>query len=160
LDKRIKELRKALSLTQQGFADSLGTARNNIAGYETGRRLPSDAVISLICKTFNVSETWLRTGTGEMFSSKAADGLEEYARQHGATDLEIDILKAYFDLPADVRGKMLQYFKDRLTAPAKDQDLHSAADEDTADTQYFKEMCLELQIPSDSSADGDGGKLA
>ena len=51
---RIKKLRKELDLTQQEFADRLGTARNNIAGYETGKRSPSDAVISLICTKFNV----------------------------------------------------------------------------------------------------------
>ena len=64
---RIKKLRKELDLTQQEFADRLGTARNNIAGYETGKRSPSDAVISLICTKFNVNESWLRDGTGEMF---------------------------------------------------------------------------------------------
>ena len=60
-------MRKILDLTQQDFADRLGTTRNNIAGYEIGRRSPSVAVISLICREFNVSEAWLRTGEGEMF---------------------------------------------------------------------------------------------
>lgn len=67
MNERIKILRKSLDLTQQEFAIRIGTARNNIAGYETGKRSPSEAVISLICRTFNVSETWLRTGEGEMF---------------------------------------------------------------------------------------------
>ena len=64
---RLKKIRKELDLTQQAFADKLGVKRNNIAGYETGSRCPSDAVISLICREFNVNETWLREGTGEMF---------------------------------------------------------------------------------------------
>ena len=54
-------------MTQQEFADRLKVARNNIAGYEIGNRKPSDAVISLICKTFNVREDWLRYGEGDMF---------------------------------------------------------------------------------------------
>lgn len=64
---RIKKLRKALDLTQQEFADRLNVGRNNIAGYETGRRSPSDAVVTLICREFNVNEEWLRTGEGDMF---------------------------------------------------------------------------------------------
>lgn len=64
---RIKKIRKELDLTQQEFADRLKVGRNNIAGYETGKRSPSDAVISLICREFNVNEEWLRTGQGEMF---------------------------------------------------------------------------------------------
>lgn len=67
MNERLKQLRKELNLTQQEFADKLGTARNNIAGYETGKRNPSDAVISLICTKYNVNENWLRTGEGDMF---------------------------------------------------------------------------------------------
>ena len=67
MNERIKKLRKALDLTQQEFADRIGVKRNTIATYEIGRNTPLDAVINLICKTFNVSETWLRTGEGEMF---------------------------------------------------------------------------------------------
>ena len=69
MNERIKKLRKALDLTQQDFANRLGTTRDNIAGHETGRRSPSVAVISLICREFDVSETWLRTGEGDMFVS-------------------------------------------------------------------------------------------
>lgn len=67
MNERLKKLRKELDMTQQEFADKLGTARNNIAGYETGKRNPSNAVISLICREFTVNEKWLRTGEGEMF---------------------------------------------------------------------------------------------
>ncbi len=70
MNERIKKLRKVLDLTQQEFADKIGTTRNNIAGYETGRRLPSEAAINLIIAKLNVSETWLRTGEGEMFAKK------------------------------------------------------------------------------------------
>lgn len=70
---RIKELRKAKGLTQFEFADRLKVSRNNIAGYETGRTEPSGSAISLICRTFSVSETWLRTGEGEMFSDTARE---------------------------------------------------------------------------------------
>lgn len=64
----IKALRKALRLTQQEFAARIGSVQNTITGYETGRRSPSGQVISLICKEFGASESWLRTGEGEMFS--------------------------------------------------------------------------------------------
>lgn len=67
MGERIKELRKALGLTQQEFAEKLRIKRNTIAKYETRRGEPIDAVISLICREFNVNESWLRTGEGEMF---------------------------------------------------------------------------------------------
>lgn len=67
ISERIKKLRKALDLTQQEFADQLNIKRNTVATYEVGKSNPSDAAVILICKTFNVSESWLRTGEGEMF---------------------------------------------------------------------------------------------
>jgi transcriptional regulator with XRE-family HTH domain len=73
MKERLKKLRKTLDLTQQEFADKIGSARDNIAGYETGRRNPSVAVISLICTKFNVNEDWLRTGNGEMFIELTRD---------------------------------------------------------------------------------------
>ncbi len=67
MNERIKKLRKDLKLTQQEFADALNIKRGAVANYEIGRNAPIDAVISLICKTFNVNEEWLRSGEGEMF---------------------------------------------------------------------------------------------
>ncbi len=64
---RLKKLRKTLDLTQQEFADRIGSKRNTVAKYETDVNTPSTAVISLICREFNVNEEWLRNGTGEMF---------------------------------------------------------------------------------------------
>lgn len=70
MHERIKELRKALGLTQQKFADGMGVKQNTIAQYESGRNAPIDAVITLICRTYGVNETWLRTGEGDMFVAR------------------------------------------------------------------------------------------
>lgn len=69
---RIKALRQSLGLTQQEFADKIGIKRGAIANYEIGRNI-SDVVINSICRTYNVSERWLRTGEGEMFVQIARD---------------------------------------------------------------------------------------
>lgn len=69
MNERIKKIRKCLGLTQQEFADRLGIKRGAIANYEIGRNVPIDAVVSLICREFNVNREWLVEGTGEMFVS-------------------------------------------------------------------------------------------
>lgn len=85
---RLKELRKALNLTQQKFADKLGVKQNTIAQYEMGRNDPSDAVIISICREFNVSEDWLRNGEGEMFIPMTLD--EEIASFIGGIQADIE----------------------------------------------------------------------
>lgn len=67
MNERIKKLRKELKLTQQEFSDKLHIKRNTLANYEIGRNEPIDAVVALICKTYNVNEEWLRSGEGDMF---------------------------------------------------------------------------------------------
>lgn len=68
MNERLKKLRKILGLTQQEFANKIGMKQNTIAQYEMGRTIPSNAIIFSICREFNVNETWLKTGEGEMFS--------------------------------------------------------------------------------------------
>lgn len=101
LGERIKKARKELDLTQQKFAEQIGTTQNNIASYEIGRREPSAAAINNICKTFNVSETWLRTGEGEMFHPLSADDeLSQVFSAIAASDDELikRIIRAYWKL--------------------------------------------------------------
>ncbi|MGI5894997.1 MAG: helix-turn-helix domain-containing protein [Candidatus Merdivicinus sp.] len=101
---RIKEIRKSLNLTQQQFAERIGSVQNTITGYETGRRIPSNQAIQLICREFNINESWLRTGEGEMFA--AVDPDEEFAKmmveiQVSNDDFIISALKAYWELPEE-----------------------------------------------------------
>lgn len=85
---RMKELRKNLNLTQQELADQLHIKRTNIANYESGLSSPTDSVIALICREFNVSEEWLRNGTGDMFVPMTRD--EEIATFIGSIQADVD----------------------------------------------------------------------
>ena len=50
--------------------ETIGVKGNTVTNYETGLRIPTDAVIKSICREFSVNEDWLRTGEGEMFVTK------------------------------------------------------------------------------------------
>lgn len=73
VNERIKMIRKALNLTQEQFAEGIRRARNTIAQFEMGIRVPSDRTIEDICVTYSVNEHWLRTGEGEMFSPQSRE---------------------------------------------------------------------------------------
>lgn len=82
LKDRLKILRKALGLTQKEFASRIGISRGSIATYETREGTPGNSVVGLICREFNVSEEWLRTGDGEMFVQRPKMGeLREVAAE-------------------------------------------------------------------------------
>lgn len=72
LGERIKYLRThVLNLpTQQEFADAIGLSRGAIGNWEQGKGVKRDS-IDMICRKFNVSMQWLRTGQGQvMFSGQ------------------------------------------------------------------------------------------
>ena len=83
---RTKELRKALGLTQQEFADRLGIKRATVSKYDINATDPSDAVISLICREFHVREAWLRDGEGDMLEQLTED--EDRSRFFGSLSKE------------------------------------------------------------------------
>lgn len=67
MNDRIKKLRKELGLTLDKFGEKLGVTKPTISRIENGVNNVTEQMIKSICREFNVNETWLRTGEGEMF---------------------------------------------------------------------------------------------
>lgn len=67
MNSRIRELRKALDLSQREFAEKIGLKQNAISYMEKSGSTVTEQNIKAICSQFSVSETWLRTGSGSMF---------------------------------------------------------------------------------------------
>ena len=58
-----------MKLSQKSIAQELGITQTAYSMIETGINPFSDRYIKVICSLYNVNETWLRTGDGEMFSA-------------------------------------------------------------------------------------------
>lgn len=68
INERIRYLRKnELHMTQDAFASKIDLSRSNLGNIEIGRIAVTERVISSICRVFNVSEDWLKTGNGDPF---------------------------------------------------------------------------------------------
>lgn len=127
MNNRIKQLRKALGLTQDIFGQQIGIMRNTVAGYESGARNPSNGTITSICREFNANEVWLRTGDGKMFNELSdEDELGAYLGKIGSGKYpRIEkMIKAYFRLP-DEAQHAIDLYLDTLMLPdneKKEQD--------------------------------------
>ena len=66
INERISNLLSTLQITKTAFAEKLKVSQQYISKL-TKTGLPSDLLIDDICEKYNVSEEWLRYGTGEMF---------------------------------------------------------------------------------------------
>ena len=67
MNKRIRELRKVLNLSQREFANKIGLKQNTISYMEKSGSTVTEQNIKNICSQFSVNENWLRTGFGKMF---------------------------------------------------------------------------------------------
>lgn len=128
LGERIKKLRKSFDLTQREFGERIGVKPNTIATYEIGRNEPIDAVVSLICREFNVNEVWLRTGDGEMSVPKEADALDELVKQYGLSDGDYVLIEKFLKLKPAERQAVISYMKDVVSAlnAGKDIPVHAS----------------------------------
>lgn len=59
LDKRLRELRASLQLTQQEIADKLHISRVRYNQYETGKRQPDNEMLKIISNFYKVSVDYL-----------------------------------------------------------------------------------------------------
>lgn len=86
VNERVKYLRKeVLKLTQQDFSKVLNISRSNMGNIETGQISLTERIILDICEKYNVNETWLRNGEGEIFIQKT--------RNQQITDFLGDLIK-------------------------------------------------------------------
>lgn len=98
MNERIKDLRKALNLTQLSFATRIGVKRNTVAQWEIGVNSLSDQVIKAICREFNVAETWLRTGKGEMFEPPPKNSIDALSVEYNLNSFGRSVIEKMVNL--------------------------------------------------------------
>lgn len=111
MHERIKQLRKILNLTQKDFGMRIGMKQNTIALIEGGRNT-SDQTVFAICREFNVSEEWLRTGSGDMFVKIPEEDL--YSKAAASVLVEDDAfameaLKLYYQMSPKAKEAVSDY---------------------------------------------------
>ena len=66
MNERLKAVRTTAKLNIRQFAERIGTTSASVSRYESGERIPSNAVLLAISKEFHISLAWLKTGEGPM----------------------------------------------------------------------------------------------
>ncbi len=137
---RIRDLRKNyLKLSQTTFGERLGVSRDVIKNIELNVLAKPEqklSLIKLICKEFSVNEEWILNGTEPMYVEPEFFNLNEFCKQHGATLQEIDAIKAYFELPVDIRRYLLKHFNSQLSSISESEHPRTP---DELESQYLVE---------------------
>lgn len=171
MNERIRLLREHYNLSRAAFGERLGVSGDVINNLERGRVEAKDHIIKLLISEFSCSESWLRTGEGEMFDSSEPFSLNDYVKVRGMSDLEFEILKIYLELDPEIRHTILDHFKNRLTtydnAAAKEESTGNTGliEPTTEDLEAeYKKIILNQQseqaVTASSSTNGSSAKVA
>ena len=116
INERVKYFRKdILHMNQTEFALSIGMKQTSVSSFEKEGATVSDQSIKAISSVHGIREEWLRTGEEPMRSKPETFNLDKFAKERGASDLELRVVKAYFELDPDVRKMLIEHFKTELS---------------------------------------------
>ena len=72
---RLRQIRDDKSLSQEDFSKNINISVRGYQNYERGERTISKELICALLDTYKINPTWLLTGEGEMYQTKAAEGM-------------------------------------------------------------------------------------
>ncbi|MBM6828503.1 helix-turn-helix transcriptional regulator [Anaerotignum lactatifermentans] len=70
MNKRLKELRLKLGMSQAELGEIIGISNFAISSIERGERKLTERNLSLICEKLKVNKEWLEKGIGEIFQEE------------------------------------------------------------------------------------------
>lgn len=116
INERVKAVRKERRWSQSHLASILGITQSGVSYMEQNGSTVSDQTIKSLCMAVpGLNESWLRTGTGPMYTQSSSFDLTQYILERDGDPLELEIIKAYLTLPKDIRQAVLDHFKKCLS---------------------------------------------
>lgn len=166
MQKRIIELREALHLSQADFAKKLGLTRSWLSNVELGIRDIQERHILLILSAFpQVSEDWLRSGTGPMFIQDDSP-VRQIMQRYNFPDIVKQFLVAYDRLTPDEQKAVYKYTTELVTAIVGSgepgaNDAHDAHEtigeiDIDAETEAYRQQLINQKKAESSRSPGTG----
>lgn len=118
---RIQKIADEMGLSLNAMSKELGFTPSYLSRVISGKNSLTPRLISLICSTYDVSESWFRSGNGEMFTIPAEPDQAQIALDFVKSiiaDLSEPNRKIVWDAIQQLRAE--NFFGDE-TSPAPDQ---------------------------------------
>lgn len=108
MNKRLKEARTALGLSQIEVAKKIGVSRSAISRLESGDISFTGRTIQSICEKLHINETWFRSGEGEMLEAKG-ETLEDLLGGKELDETERSLFETFLTLPHESRQLVIEF---------------------------------------------------
>lgn len=149
---RIIQLRKALRYTQGAFGEKIGLTASGVSNIENGIREIQERHILLILSAFpQVSEEWLRNGTGPMFIQDD-NPVRQIMQRYNFPDIVKQFLVAYDRLTPDEQKVVYKYTTELVTAIVGSGEPGANDAHDANDANDAHETIGEIDIDAETEA--------
>ena len=155
MNERIKQIRKQLGLTLEEFGSRIGMGKSAVSKIEKGLNGTTDQTIRSICREFEVNETWLRTGEGDMFDQSSSSILSRVSAEYDLSSREQAMISAFLELNAADRSAIMRYVEklvEKLAPPSSADAVSSAV----AATRDYLDMVEKEKNTEESSSTSAG----
>jgi transcriptional regulator with XRE-family HTH domain len=148
MNERIKKLRGVLKISQEKFGARIKISGASVSKIESGENNPSEQTLSLIISEFNVNESWLRDGVGEMFKAPSSEA-ERLVKKYSFPDIVGKLLTVYEGLEQHQQEAVLEYAQRVITSMIDDDSIE-------AKVAAYREELLSEKNSGTSSASRNG----
>lgn len=150
VNERIRDFRKKeKKMTQAEFATHIQMSRSNLAGIETGAVIITDRTIKMICECFNVSEAWLRTGSGPMYRETESSIVDELCKRYNMSPARRRVMEIFLSMDDEKQEQLAETFFNIVTAANEFMQKPTADDKIDAEVERYR---LELQAERKAAA--------
>lgn len=154
-NERVKHFRKNVKhMTQDEFAKEISLSRSNLGNIETGAVSITDRTIKMICESFNLSEAWLRTGSGPMYRETESSIVDELCKRYNMSPARRRVMEIFLSMDDDKQEALAETFFNVITAANKFMQKSADDDIDAEVEQYRLELQAERNAVSSPCADG------
>lgn len=146
INERVKEVRLHFNLTQIQFGKRICMSQGQLTSVETGKRNVTDRTIKMICSEFDVSEDWLRFGTGDMIIEKRKTEVNELVEKYGYSDTIRQLFECFEQLTPVQQEAVLEYAQRFIASLVEEQSVESKT------AAYREELIAEKDTKTSSAS--------
>ena len=150
INERMRYLRKdVLKMNQTDFAKKIGMKQTSVSSFEKQGATVTEQTLKSICMSVqNLNEDWLRNGKEPMYIPESTFSLDKFVKDHGGTELELEAIKAYFELDPDIRKMLVKHFKERLATSHEEPAEPTMTVEEANKDPYIESAYQTMQVIS------------
>lgn len=109
MNERLKLIRTTLGMNQTEFGARLGVTVTAISKAEKGTNSLSKQLVMAVCREYGISETWLRTGAGDMRIATTDALMAQLSDTYNLNPLQLAMVECFLTLPQAHKDAVTHY---------------------------------------------------